>query len=159
MRCSNTSKRATGFTLIEVMVVVAIVAILARVAYPSYLEHVTRGKRAEGKTALLKAAQLQERNYVANSTYVGTAGLADLMKPGYGGPIYSGEDPTSATGNYTITVAAGPSGNLQQDFVLTATQNAAAHFSDAKCGNLTLSSSGVRGRDSGTWSVSDCWNR
>jgi type IV pilus assembly protein PilE len=58
MRCSNTSKRATGFTLIEVMVVVAIVAILARVAYPSYLEHVTRGKRAEGKTALLKAAQL-----------------------------------------------------------------------------------------------------
>jgi type IV pilus assembly protein PilE len=140
------------------MVVVAIIAILARVAYPSYVEHLNRAKRAEGKTALLKAAQLQERNYVANSRYVDSAGLAGLFSAGYAGTIYSGEDPRSDRGNYTITVAPGASGDLTLDFVLTATPGGAANFSDPKCGNLTLNSAGVQGAN-GTLPVRDCWAR
>jgi type IV pilus assembly protein PilE len=152
------SKPRLGFTLVEVLIAVAIVGFLAAIAYPSYVEHATRAKRAEGRTALLKAAQLQERNYVANSTYVATAGLAALFRPGYGGPIYSSEDPTSAGGYYVITATAGPSGNLQQDFTLTATPNALANFIDSKCGNLTLDSTGTRG-ESGTLTLRDCWDR
>jgi len=160
MKTLNTLKRAAGFTLIELMIAMAIVAILVRIAYPSYIEHLNRAKRAEGKTALLKAAQLQERNYVASapSTYVDTAGLAALFRSGYGGPIYSGEDPTSNRGYYVITAVAGASGDLRQDFVLTATPNGAANYSDSKCGNLTLTSSGVQGNN-GTLTVSDCWRR
>jgi len=53
----------SGFTLIEVMVVVAIVGILAAIAYPSYQEHVRRANRAEARGILLEMAQLLERNY------------------------------------------------------------------------------------------------
>jgi type IV pilus assembly protein PilE len=155
MNFPNTLRRTDGFSLIELMVVVAIIGLLAGVAYPSYLEQITRGKRAEGKVALLKAAQLQERNYVASSTYADTAGLAALFRPGYAGTIYSGEDATSNRGNYVITVVLG---NQAQDFTLTATPNAAVNFSDPKCGNLTLTSAGVQG-ENGTLTVADCWNR
>jgi type IV pilus assembly protein PilE len=44
-----------GFTLIELMVVVAVVGILAAISMPSYLEYVLRAKRADGKAALLSA--------------------------------------------------------------------------------------------------------
>jgi type IV pilus assembly protein PilE len=155
MSFQNTFRRAHGFSLIELLVALAIIAILARVAYPSYVEHLNRAKRAEGKTALLKAAQLQERNYVASSTYVDTAGLATLFSPGYAGTIYSGENPQAVGGNYTITVNLGVGG---QDFTLIATPNAAANFNDPKCGNLTLTSAGVQSSN-GTLPVRDCWAR
>ena len=58
-----------GFTLIELMVVVVVVAILAAVAYPSYQDHIRKAKRAEGRTSLLKTAQVLERWYSDRSTY------------------------------------------------------------------------------------------
>lgn len=160
-----------GFTLIELMIAVAIVAILAAVAYPAYQDQVTRSRRAEGKTALLKAAQLEERNYingdptVANSppTYLDSGKLPLLYGLAQGAVIYSGENPALNTGYYTITVNAIPSGacttTLQNCFVLRATPNAAANFSDAKCNQLTLDSTGTRGKTGGTDTVANCWAR
>lgn len=58
-----------GFTLIEVMIAVAIVAILAAIAYPSYLDSVIKGKRAEGRTALLELLQQQERFITQRNVY------------------------------------------------------------------------------------------
>ena len=52
------SIKTKGFTLIELMIVVAIVAILAGFAYPSYVESVRRGARAEARAAMLNMAQL-----------------------------------------------------------------------------------------------------
>lgn len=54
-------RTADGFTLIELMIVLAILAILAAIAYPSYLDAVRRGWRAEARTALLQEMQQQER--------------------------------------------------------------------------------------------------
>src|SRR5690606_15122717 len=55
-----------GFTLLELMITVVVVAILASVAYPSYTDFVVRSKRAEGKAALLDAAQALERHFTNN---------------------------------------------------------------------------------------------
>jgi len=62
-----------GFTLIEIMVVVAVVAILAAVAYPSYMESVRRGWRAEARTALMQEMQQQERVYTQRGRYTESA--------------------------------------------------------------------------------------
>lgn len=62
-------RRSSGFTLIELMIAVAIVAILAAVAYPSYQDSVTKGRRAEGRTALLQLLQQQERFITQRNTY------------------------------------------------------------------------------------------
>lgn len=63
------NKSANGFTLIELMIVVAIVAILASIAYPSYTSSVIKGKRAEGRAALTELMQQQERYMTQNNSY------------------------------------------------------------------------------------------
>lgn len=59
----------SGYTLLEVMLVVAIVGILASVAYPAYQSQLQSGRRADAQTVLLEAAQYMERFYTENSRY------------------------------------------------------------------------------------------
>lgn len=67
------TKTSGGFTLIELMIVVAVIGILGAVAYPSYQEFVRKSKRAEGRTALLELLQQQERYMTQNNTYLAFA--------------------------------------------------------------------------------------
>ena len=139
-------RRFSGFTLVELMTVVVVIAILVAVAFPSYQDHVRKAKRAEGKTALLKAAQVLERNYSDNNVYV--VDIAPLFALGAGATVYSGDNPADTTSAYTIAVApATVPCALVNCFLLTATPN--APFTDPDCGNLTLTSTGVR-----CWSTS-----
>ncbi|RRV12656.1 type IV pilin protein [Pseudomonas saudiphocaensis] len=134
-----------GFTLLEVMIVVAIIGILAAIAYPSYDEYVKRGNRAEGMAQLNDIAARQERYYSQTHTYVTAS--SDLDKLGL--KVDSGTV-SSATGKYAVTVA-----KVDDDggYTLTATQN----FGDTKCGNLTLNALGEKGRSGSDRSVNDCW--
>lgn len=133
-----------GFTLIELMIVVAILGIIAAVALPSYSNYVKRGHRSEGRAYLMNAAALLERYYSDNNQY---AIATDTMPAS----VAADAGATSETGKYTgsMTVA-----SPFQIYTLTATQN----FNDTECGNLTLAHDGTRGV-TGTSSVSECWGK
>jgi type IV pilus assembly protein PilE len=85
-------RQAAGFSLLELMIVIAIVAILAAVAYPSYQQHIVRTNRAAAQQYLLEATSLQHQYILDNRSYATT--LAAL-----------GSSPATAiSDNYTVTV-------------------------------------------------------
>ncbi len=135
-----------GFTLIELMIVVAIVSILAAVAVPSYQQYVLSGKRAEGKAFALDIASRQERHFTQNSRYASTLnGTASAI-------ILGMNSNTSENGQYTGRMALG-TGNTS--YVITVDPT----FTDDECDNLTLSNTGQRGAKNVTTGsiVNDCW--
>jgi type IV pilus assembly protein PilE len=133
--------KSTGFTLIELMIVVAIIGIIAAIAYPSYMDQVTKAKRSDGQSKLLDAMARQERYYSENNTY--TVTMTDL---GYAAnPVPSDE------GHYNIAGAA-CGGGITQCVVLTATPT----FTDALCGNLTYNSTNTK-TESGSGTTDNCW--
>src|SRR5437867_53900 len=68
MRANN---RGAGFTLIEVMIVVAIVGVLAAIALPNYSDYVKRGKITEATSALAEVRTRYEQWFLDNRTYAG----------------------------------------------------------------------------------------
>ncbi|VVN23677.1 hypothetical protein PS858_04678 [Pseudomonas fluorescens] len=132
MRRSN-----RGFTLIEIMIVIAIIGIVITIGYPSLTEYVKKGRRAEVAGLLSEQAQMLERFYSKSNVYTGAVGLS--------------------TGNdyYTITPTL-----TDQTFLLTATRKAGSMATD-KCGDFTITNTGVRSMVNATAGLTtkDCWGR
>jgi prepilin-type N-terminal cleavage/methylation domain-containing protein len=75
-----------GFTLVELMIVVAIIGILAAVAIPAFMDYIKRSKKIEAVLQLNKLGKNAKRLYTETSQYaIGTAGTAPEGKPGLGG--------------------------------------------------------------------------
>lgn len=128
----NRSRRAYGFTLIELMVVVAVVAILAAIAIPSYSEAVRKGRRGQAKADLVEAAQVVERYRTVNNTYVGAVAA----------PAVS---PKTGTAYYNIAI----SNTTASTFRLRATPIAGTDQANDRCGILTVNQAGTKWHSAG----------
>ncbi|MBD9479669.1 prepilin-type N-terminal cleavage/methylation domain-containing protein [Pseudoxanthomonas sp. PXM02] len=121
-----------GFSLIEMMVVVAIIAIVASIALPSYNEHMRKSRRAAGTACLVQAAQQMERFYTTNLTYEDAPDA--FTCDGDTDEFYA------VTGNVedarSYTLSATPQGKQDGD----------------SCGILTLDQQGTRSPD-----TAGCW--
>ncbi|NMG14650.1 Minor pilin, type IV [Aromatoleum bremense] len=130
-------RAAEGFTLIELMIVVAVVGILAAIAYPSYQEFVRKARRADGKEALVRVQIEQEKWRTNNTTY--TSNLVDDL----------GLDDESAEKHYTLAI----SGTSGTGYTVTATA-VGAQADDTDCATIVLKE-GVAESEKRTPAV--CW--
>jgi type IV pilus assembly protein PilE len=122
------ASRLGGFTLIELMIVVAVVAILVSIALPSYQESVRKARRGQAKADLVDVAQQAERYRTVNSTYGGFT-------------LITTNSPATGTPSYVLALDV-PEGGAT--FTATATPVAGTAQATDRCGVLTINQAGSR---------------
>jgi len=146
-QCRAGQGGARGFTLVELMIVVAIIGILAAIAFPAYTSYVKRAKRSDAQTAILEVSQFLQRYYIARSTFTG----ADEHDPFETGGWNRIPRDTGRTQTYSVTLE-----NIGSTDGRSYLIRATPEFDDPACGDLTLSDKGVKGT-SVAGAVNDCW--
>ena len=106
-----------GFTLIELMIVVAIVAILASIAYPAYTDSVRKGKRAQARTALAELMQQQERYMTQRNCYLA---FSTAAATGTATAVASSACGITATSPVPFKTLSGDSGLAEAAYILQA---------------------------------------
>lgn len=120
--------RLNGFTLIELMIVVAIIGILTAIAYPSYQQYVIRANRTAAQAEMMDIANRQQQFLLTNRSYVSKA---TLELSGYALP-------SDVSSKYSYAIALG--GAAVPSYTITFTPTG----SQASDGNLVLTSEGVK---------------
>jgi type IV pilus assembly protein PilE len=144
-------KKTIGFTLVEMMVVVAVIAILSAIAFPAYSNFVQRSRRVEGQTLINRVMQAQEKFFSTYNRYT-----TDLTGPGPTG-LALGTSPCSGLVSsencfYTVTAVFPGAGNQDVQII------AAPRLTQAndKCGSLRATAAGLK-TFSGTIENGKCW--
>lgn len=125
-----------GFTLIELMIVVAVIAVLAAIAIPSYQDYVQKTRRADAQSALLQTAQAMERCFTRTNTYVDCLTLPADSPDRFYSIRFATDQPTRTT------------------FTLEAVRQGAQ--ANDPCGNFVLDHLGLR---EVTGTDNRCWGR
>jgi len=132
-----------GFTLIELMIVVALIGIIVAFGYPSYRDQVIKSRRAEGMGELLELADRLERYYSDKGTYVGaTLGNANT-------DIYPS---VTKKQNYALAI----DGSKTDDIKFSITATPQGNQTADKCGTFILNSDGTKSI-TGSVDVDECW--
>lgn len=128
-----------GFTLIELMIVVAIITIISTVAYPSYQASVRKANRSDAMDTMLTTAQRLERCYTSYGSYSNTSC-----------PVQTGAAITTAKAHYTVAVTV-PTAST---YSLTATPVSAQQLKDTQCATFVLDNTGKK---TSTPAGNTCW--
>ncbi len=135
-------RKVMGFTLIELMIVVAVIAVLASIAYPSYTAQVRKSKRAAAKAELVEYAQRAERQHTLNNSYtnfkfVENSGTTIASPRDGSKPMYQVTFASANANAFTITAV--PQGDQAKD----------------PCGTISVNQAGVK--TPANTSALDCW--
>ncbi len=141
--------KAEGFSLLELMIVVAIIAILVTIAYPSYEEYVLRANRTEAKNLVMRVASEEEKFYSTFNRYSGSMG-ARTTDPSTSGLNITSSTATDADDNayYEVSIELT---NGTQGYTITATPRGTTQSTD-RCGDMTINHLGVK-----TAAEDRCW--
>ena len=141
-----------GFTLIELMIVVAIIAILAAIAYPSYINYITKTHRVAAEGCLSEYANYMERYYTTNLRYDQDTSATPVLNTL---PMFDCATPQQTGANYKYQFAA--NSPTQTAYTIQAVPIHAQLTRDTQCGTLTLDQTGARNIVNGTGTVDQCW--
>lgn len=135
-------KRANGFTLIELMVVVAVVGILIAVAYPSYSNYLLKGRRAAAQGHLMDIAQRQQQYLLDARAYAASVSELGVTTP------------TDVSKYYTIAITnPNPAFTGSSPSFITSAAPIGAQADD-QCGTLSLDSTGNKATST---AATGCW--
>jgi type IV pilus assembly protein PilE len=144
-------RKAKGFTLVELMIVVAIIALISVIAYPSYMNYVVNTKRNAARNALLQIADRQQQFFMDNKRYAAT--LTELGLAANPLVLDDQGNPTDA-GNRQAVYSVSLSDLAATTYTITAAPMNGQARHDTKCGSLTLDQAGAQAASTG---ATDCW--